>query len=417
MTLDRRAVSFILVTLVLDAMGIGLILPVMPDLLAEIGGVSVSGAAIWGGILATSFAVMQVIFGPIIGSLSDRFGRRPVLLVSVAVMCVDYLVMAVAGSIWLLFAARIVGGITAATQSTAAAYIADVAPPEKKAQYFGMVGAAFGIGFVLGPVMGGLLAEWGTRAPFYAAAGLAGLNFLWGMFILPETVTDRIRRPFSLARSNPLSALRKLSQVPGVGRMLFLVFLYEFAFIVYPVIWAYYTKARFDWSPGMVGMSLALFGIAIALVQGGLIRVILARLGNRGTIVFGFVFNMFAFVVLALVANPWVALAFTPISALGAVVTPTLQGMLSRAIPDDRQGELQGVIASARSMAQILSPLAMTQIFWLATSGDGAGLPGAPFLLSAALMVVCLAVFLGGRPAAQHRAAPVRPAQSDPPMS
>jgi len=399
---DNRAIAFILVTLVLDAMGIGLILPVMPDLLAQIEGVSISRAAIWGGVLTTTFAVMQVIFGPIIGSLSDRFGRRPVLLVSVAVMCVDYLVMSVAGTIWLLFATRIVGGITAATQSTATAYIADIAPPEKKAQYFGMVGAAFGIGFVLGPVIGGLLAEWGTRAPFVAAAGLAGLNFLWGLFVLPETVTHRMRRPFSLARANPVSAFRKLAQVPGVARLLVLAFFYEFAFIVYPAIWAYFTKERFDWQPGMVGASLAAFGIAIALVQGGLIRVILKRLGDRGTIIFGFVFNFGAFIFLAFVANPWVALAFTPISALGAVVTPTLQGLLSRAISNDRQGELQGVISSVRSMAQILSPLAMTQIFWLATSGGGAHLPGAPFLLSAALMVLCMAVFLGGhRPQGQ----------------
>ena len=395
MTATNRARSFILVTLVLDAMGIGLILPVMPDLLAEIEGVSISDAAIWGGILATTFAVMQFIFGPIIGSLSDRYGRRPVLLVSTAVMCVDYLVMAVAGSIWLLFLTRVVGGITAATQSTASAYIADITPPEKKAAAFGLVGAAFGVGFVLGPVIGGLLGELGTRAPFYAAAALAGLNFLWGWFVLPETVTDRIRRPFSLRRANPVGAFLKISELPGVTRLLILFFLYEFAFIVYPAIWAYYGKEQFGWSPGMVGASLASFGIAIALVQGLLIRLILARFGDRGTIIFGISFNGFAFVVLALITNGWVALAFTPLAALGAVVTPALQGRLSRIARDDQQGELQGVIASARSVAQILSPLAMTQIFWLYTSPPGLYLPGAPFLLSAALMVVCMAVFLG----------------------
>jgi DHA1 family tetracycline resistance protein-like MFS transporter len=398
---DRRAFAFILITLTLDAMGIGLILPVMPDLITEVNGGSLGNAAVWGGILATTFAVMQFIFGPIVGSLSDRYGRRPVLLVSLAVMCIDYLVMAVAGTIWLLFLTRMIGGITAATQSTATAYIADISPPEKKSANFGLVGAAFGVGFVLGPVIGGLLAEWGTRAPFYAAAALAGANVVFGYFVLPETVTDRIRRPFSLRRANPFGAYKKISELPDVTRLLVLFFLYEFAFIVYPAVWAYYTKESFGWSPSMVGLSLAAFGISVAAVQGGLIRLILGRLGERGTILFGITFNFCAFIVIALVTNGWAALALTPVMALGAVVTPALQGKMSRIARDDQQGELQGVIASARSVAQIFSPLAMTQIFFVFTAGSGIYLPGAPFLLSASLMILCMAVFLGlrtGRP-------------------
>lgn len=395
MPTNRRAFAFILITLTLDAMGIGLILPVMPDLIREVNGGSLGNAAVWGGILATTFAVMQFIFGPILGSLSDRYGRRPVLLVSLFVMCVDYLVMAVAGSIWLLFLTRVVGGITAATQSTASAYIADISAPEQKSANFGMVGAAFGLGFVLGPVIGGLLAEWGTRAPFYAAAALAGANMIFGFFVLPETVTDRIRRPFSLARANPIGAFRKLSELPGVARLIVLLFIYEFAFIVYPAIWAFFTKENFGWSPSMVGLSLAFFGISVAAVQGGLIRVVLRRFGDRGTIIYGIMFNFAAFVFLALVSNGWVALAFTPITALGAVVTPALQGMMSRIAGDDQQGELQGIVASARAMAAIFSPLVMTQIFFIFTSTPGAYLPGAPFALSALLMVLCMAVFLG----------------------
>lgn len=394
MTGDRRALGFILVTLALDAMGIGLILPVMPDLIAEVGGTGLAGAAVWGGILAAAFAVMQFVFGPIVGALSDRYGRRPVLLVSLVVMCLDYLLMAVAGSIWLLLAARIIGGITAATQSTATAFIADITPPERKAARFGLVGAAFGAGFVLGPVIGGLLGEMGTRAPFVAAAALAGANALLGFLVLPETVTDRTRRPFRLARANPLSAFRGMAGLPGVGRFLALFFLYEFAFIVYPAVWAYFGKAAFGWSPGMVGLSLALFGISVAVVQAGLIRLILARLGEAGTILWGLGFNLLAFVVIAMVRDGQLALWLVPLTALGAVVTPALQAQMSKAAPDDRQGELQGVISSARSVAQILAPLAMTQIFWAFTSGDGPGFPGAPFLVSAALMVLCLAVFL-----------------------
>jgi DHA1 family tetracycline resistance protein-like MFS transporter len=394
MTHSRRAFAFILITLTLDAMGIGLILPVMPDLIAEVGGTTIAGAAVWGGVLATTFAVMQFLFGPIVGSLSDRFGRRPVLIVSLVVMSIDYVVMAVAGSIWLLFAARIVGGITAATQSTATAYIADISPPERKAANFGMVGAAFGVGFVLGPVIGGLLGELGTRAPFYAAAVLAGANALFGLLVLPETVTDRTRRAFSLTRANPLAALRGIGALPGVGRFLLLFFLYEFAFIVYPAVWAYFGKEAFGWSPGMVGVSLALFGVAVAVVQAGLIRLVLARFGEGGTILYGIVFNLLAFVVIAFVRDGTLALWLVPLTALGAVVTPALQAQMSKAAPDDRQGELQGVISSVRSVAQIFAPLAMTQIFWVFTAGDGAGFPGAPFLLSAGLMVVCLAVFL-----------------------
>jgi MFS transporter, DHA1 family, tetracycline resistance protein len=397
MNQNRRAFAFILITLTLDAMGIGLILPVMPDLITEVQGGTLGSAAVWGGILATTFAVMQFIFGPIVGSLSDRYGRRPVLLISLAVMCIDYLIMAVAGTIWLLFLTRVIGGITAATQSTATAYIADISPPEKKAANFGLVGAAFGIGFVLGPVIGGLLAEFGTRAPFYAAAALAGANVVFGYLVLAETVTDRIRRPFSLRRANPLGAFRKIGQLPGVNRLLLLFFLYEFAFIVYPAIWAYFSKEAFGWSPSMVGLSLAAFGISVAAVQGGLIRVILKNLGERGTIIFGITFNFCAFMFLAFVLNGWLALAFMPISALGAVVTPALQATLSKIARDDQQGELQGVIASARSVAQIFSPLVMTQIFFLFTTGGPPVLPGAPFLLSAALMVLCMAVFLGAR--------------------
>ena len=396
MSTERRALAFILVTLALDAMGIGLILPVMPDLIAEVGGTDIAGAAVWGGFLATTFAVMQFIFGPIVGSLSDRFGRRPVLLCSLIVMCVDYLVMAVAGTIWLLLLTRVIGGITAATQSTATAYVADITPPEKKAARFGLVGAAFGVGFVLGPVIGGLLGELGTRAPFYAAAARAGANALFGWLVLPETVTERTRRPFRLARANPLAAFRGITALPGVGRFLSLFFLYEFAFIVYPAVWAYFTKEAFGWSPGMVGASLALFGIAVAVVQAGLIRIVLARLGETGTILYGLCFNLLAFLVLAFVRDGQTALWLTPLTALGAVVTPALQAQMSKAAPDDRQGELQGVVSSARSVAQIFAPLAMTQIFYAFTAGEGPGFPGAPFLLSAGLMVLCLAVFLTG---------------------
>ncbi len=392
---NRLPFVFILVTLTLDAMGIGLILPVMPDLIREVNGGALGQAAVWGSILMTSFALMQFLCGPTVGSLSDRYGRRPVLLVSLAVMAADYVVMALAGSIWLLLIARIIGGIAAATQSTALAFIADVSKPEEKSKNFGLVGAAFGIGFVVGPVIGGLLGEFGTRAPFWAAAVLATCNFLLGWFVMPETVTDRIRRKFEWRRANPFGALKALNKLPGVTRYIFLFFLYELAFIVYPATWAYFTQERFGWGPGMVGVSLALFGISMAIVQGGLIRIILPRYGERATVLYGFCFNAVAFVFLAFVTSPTLALILTPMTALGAVVTPALQGIMSQKAGDNQQGELQGVISSARSVAYMIGPLIMAQIFAAFTLWPALPyMPGAPFVLSMLIMSVCLAVFL-----------------------
>jgi MFS transporter, DHA1 family, tetracycline resistance protein len=389
----RLPLVFILLTVMIDAMGIGLIIPVMPNLIREVGGGTLSDAAIWGGILTTTFAVMQFLFGPTLGNLSDRVGRRPVLLVSLGFLALDYLIMAVAGSIWLLLAGRILGGITAATTPVASAYIADISRPDEKAARFGLVGAAFGLGFVIGPLMGGLLAEFGTRAPFYAAAVLAALNMVFGLVVLPETLKPENRRPFQWRRANPLGAFAAVTRLPEVRRPLLIFFVYSVAFWVYPSVWAFYTQARFGWDPAMVGVSLAGFGIAMALVQGGLIRVILRMFGDRGTVLYGLVFNVFIFAALASVTNGTIALIIIPISALGAVVTPALQGIMSRAVADNAQGELQGVIASVNAVSMIFSPLLMTQVFAAFTAPGGPiWFPGAPFLLSMGLMLVCLVI-------------------------
>ena len=309
---DRLPLVFIFTTLMIDSMGIGLIIPVMPDLIREVNGGTLAQAALWGGVLTTSFAVMQFLFGPLLGGLSDRFGRRPVLFVSLGIMTLDYLVMAVAGSIWLLLAGRIVGGITAATQSVGYAFVADISKPEEKAARFGLIGAAFGAGFVLGPILGGFLAEWGTRAPFYAAALLSGLNLILGILVLPETVTDRIRRPFRWARANPLGAFAALRTYPDISRLVLVFFLYQVAFNVYPAIWAYFTEARFGWDNRLIGVSLTSFGVAMALVQGVLIPRMLSAFGETGTVRFGFAFNALAFLVVAINTNGTIALILTP---------------------------------------------------------------------------------------------------------
>lgn len=394
----RLPTTFILMTVMIDAMGVGLILPVMPALLLEVEGGSLARAAVWGGVLSTSFAVMQFLFGPVIGNLSDRFGRRPVLLTSLLVMAADYVVMALAGSIWLLLAGRMVGGITGATISTASAFMADISPPEKRGAGFGMVNAAFGLGFVLGPVVGGILGDLGTRAPFYAAAGLAFANFLFGLAILPETVTPNKRRPFIWRRANPFGAVRQIRALPGMGRLLTVLLLYQLATQVYPAIWAYFTQARFGWDSRMIGISLALFGISMAVVQGGLIRLALSRLGPLRTVVLGFGFAILAFPVLAFITNGTLALALTPIAATAAMAVPALNGIMAQHAPNDAQGELQGIITSVNALAMILSPLLMTGVFAAATMPGGAiYLPGAPFLAALLLTLAALALFLSSR--------------------
>ena len=394
----RLPVLFIMFTVMIDAMGIGLIMPVMPDLMVEVGGGTLGAAALWGGLLSTSFAAMQFLFGPIVGGLSDRFGRRPILLVSLVAMAADYLLMAVAGTIWLLLIGRIIGGITAATHSTANAYIADISKPEDKSANFGLIGAAFGLGFVLGPLIGGLLAEYGTRAPFYAAAVLSGLNALFGWVVLKETVTDAIRRPFSLKRANPFGAFKALSKLPMIGTLLGVYFVYSIAHTVYPAIWSYFGKERFDWDPATIGLSLGLFGIMMAVVQGFLIRPAIKYLGERGTIIYGLFFDIIAFSFLSLVTSGTVALFFIPVAALAGIVSPALQGLMSQAVGDDQQGELQGALTSLSALAMIISPMLMTSIFAAFTAETAPFyMPGAPFLLALILTLIAIALFMRHR--------------------
>lgn len=391
----RLPILFIMATLVIDAMGIGLIMPVMPDLIRELRGTNLASAAMWGGVLATSFAVMQFLFSPTIGSLSDRFGRRRVLLVSLFFMALDYLVMAVAGSIWILLAGRIVGGVTAATQSTATAYMADISTAKDKAKNFGLVSAAFGIGFVIGPLIGGVLSTFGPRAPFYAAAVLAVANFVFGYFVMPETVTDAIRRPFEWRRANPFGAFKNIAHLPKLKALMLVHFLYSVAFFVYPAVWAYFTRERFGWDGLMVGYSLAAFGISIAVVQGGLIRVIIPRIGEANTVLLGLALNMASFLAMALIQSGTVIFFATPLTALGAITGPALLAIMSRAADDNQQGELQGVLASVGSIGMILSPILMTQTFsYFISPNAPIYMPGAPFLLSMGLIAICIWVYL-----------------------
>lgn len=402
----RVALIFVLLTICIDAIGVGLIMPVMPDLLLELGGNGLSQAATWGGFLVTVFAVNQFLFGPAMGSLSDRFGRKPVLLVSLGIMVVDYLVMGLASSMWMLVVARIVGGIVAANQTAAAAMIADISPNTRKAQNFGLIGAAFGAGFFLGPLLGGLLSEFGSRAPFFAAAAAITGLLIIGILALPETLSKRKRRKFNWRRAQPFGALKAVGRLPGLAPLMVVTFLYEVAFIVYPTIWAYYTIEKFAWTPKTVGISLACFGIMMIVVQGGLIRIIVPLLGERRTLNFGLTMNCLAFVAYAFAPHGWVIFVIIPLTTLGALTAPALQGLMSQSVADDAQGELQGVITALRGIAVIFSPLMMASVFAFFTRPDAQiYFPGAPFILALAILVIAACIVVVGKGGALKRPA------------
>ncbi|MCV2863567.1 TCR/Tet family MFS transporter [Defluviimonas sp. WL0075] len=384
---NRLALIFILATVAIDSIGIGIIFPVMPDLMRQVTGASLADAALWGGVLATAFAAMQFLCGPVVGNLSDRFGRRPVMLVALATMALDYLVMALAQSVWLLLAARIVAGASAATYATAGAYVADISGPQDRARSFGLIGAAFGVGFVLGPLIGGAASLLDVRAPFVAAAAIAGANLLFGWLILPESLPQHRRRRITLARANPFAAFRAIGHLPGLRRYLVVMFLYTMCFTAYPAVWSYFGTAQFGWDGWWNGLSLAIFGVFMALVQGLGVAPATRRWGEERTAVYGAAMHVLTFGFYGLVTSGFWALAFTPIAALGDVAGPALQGRMTNLTPDDQQGELQGVIASVSAVAATTSPLIMTWIFAHYTRvGAAPHWPGAPFMLSAAIM-------------------------------
>ena len=394
---SNLTLTFIVLTVTLDAIGIGLIFPVMPDLMMQVTGGNLSSAAIWGGTIVTSFAVMQFLCGPVVGNLSDRYGRRPVLLVSLAVMVVDYLVMALTQSVWVLLIARMISGVASATHATANAYIADISSPDDRARRYGLISAGFGFGFVAGPMIGGLVAGIDARAPFWIAAALGLGNFLFGLLVMPESLSPQNRRPFSLARANPLSSFAAIRKLPGLRRLLLVSFIYALTFNVWPAIWAYYGRETFGWNATWIGVSLAVFGGGMIVVQGMLVGPILRRLGERNTAIGGMVAETATYVFYGLVTSSFWALALTPFTSIGGVCGPALQGMLSRATPENQQGELQGINTSLGALAMILAPLVMTNIFAYFTGPTApVYFPGAPFLLSAALMVAAVVIFVAG---------------------
>lgn len=397
----RGALVFIFITVTLNSMGIGLIMPVMPDLLQSLTGdlsdAGIGAAAAWGGWLTLSYAMMQFLLSPTLGNLSDAYGRRPVLLLSLFIMGVDYLIMAIAPTLLWLFIARIMAGAASATFATANAYIADISQPEKRAQNFGVTGAAFGVGFVLGPAIGGIVGEFGPRMPFYAAAVLTFANFVFGYFVMPESLRPAKRRPFQMARANSIGVAMQMLKYPSVAWMLAAMFIYNIAHYVYPVVWAYFAKVQLGWTPFDIGLSLACVGVGFALVQGFLIRYILAWIGAARTALLGLGLDVCALVGIAFATEGWMIYALVPVTALSAVVAPAIQGLMSNKVPDNAQGELQGAVSALSSLSFMITPVLMSQLFFYFTAeGSAVYFPGAPFIAAAMFSAFAMIPFWRG---------------------
>lgn len=390
---ERRALAIVLATLFIDVIGFGIIMPVMPDLITTLAHVPLGEAARVGGLLMGSFAVMQFLFGPVMGGLGDRFGRRPVLLACLVAFGLDYIVMGLAPTIGWLFASRAIAGVAGASFVPASAYIADITPPERRAQNFGLVGAAFGLGFVVGPALGGVLGGIGVRVPFFVAGGLALLNALAGWFLLPESLPPGRRRPFTLARANPLGTLASLARHRAARPLFAAWFLWMLAHQAYPSTWAFFTRLRFGWGETAVGLSLAYSGLLMALGQAFVSRRLIPAIGERRAILIGLALGVAGFAGNALATHGWMVYAILAVAALQGLVFPSMNSTLSRIVAADEQGELQGGVASLQSTAAILGPPLLTGAFERFTREDARPfLPGAPYFAAAALALGAMAV-------------------------
>jgi len=399
---DRQpALWFAVFVVFIDALGMSIIIPIMPDLLVELTGQSVAETAMIGGLMTAVYAINQFLFGPIIGALSDRFGRRPLILISLGALVIDYLLMAMAWNIWLLFLGRFLAGLAGASYTVATAYIADVSEKSKRSQNFGLVGAAFGLGFVIGPVIGGLVSTFGVRAPLLLAAAICFIGVLFGLFMLPESLKAENRRPFSLKASNPFSALFRAFKLPGLQSFLLVVTLMNLADFTYPAIWAFWGKEAFGWSSQMIGFSLAYYGIGTAIVQGVLIRWIIPAIGEPRTIWLGLICGGLALLLVSFASETWMVLTLIPLACISHIAAAALTGMMTRLVSDSEQGELQGVLGAISAVTSIVSALLMTFIFFRLADGDGVYFPGGPYFVAGLLIIIS---FIPLRWALSHKA-------------
>ena len=391
MAAKSGSVTFILVTIFIDAIGFGLIMPVLPQLLMRVGKIELSDAIGIGAWMGLAMAVASFVAAPVLGNLSDRFGRRRILLVSLGGLAVDYLLLAIANTLPLIFIGRVISGVFGGSYSTAMAAISDITPPDDRAKTFGFVSAAFGVGFVLGPAIGGLLGEYGDRAPFVVAAAMAGLNLLYGLIVFPETLKPENRRPFRLARANPLGALAVMRGLPGMAGVAVVLILWQIASLVYPLIWSFYAIAQFGWSTRLIGISLAAVGITIAISQTFITGPAVKKFGERDAATIGLIVAIAGFVVYALIDATWMAFAAMAFIALQGLVQPSLMAMLSRRATPETQGEVQGISAMAMGLGSIAGPLVLTTpMAWFTGPNAPFYFPGAPFVVAAGFGVAAL---------------------------
>ena len=385
-------IALIFSVVLLDIIGIGIIFPIIPDLLSEVGIDNNASAALWGGLLSSSYALMQFVFSPTIGTLSDIFGRRPVLLTAALFLALDYLVMGFAETIWILFVGRIIGGLAGGTISTGTAYLADISNAKEKKKNFAIIGAAFGLGFILGPVIGGLMGEISVRAPFFLSALLSFLNFFLCLFLLPETLKLGKKNKFTIKKLNPFLNISKIFKIRLLKGLFFCFFLIAFANTVYPAIWSFWGREVFGWSSGMIGFTLACYGFLLFIVQAFIIRLkFFDRLSTRNLMSFSLSCGIISLFSFGLVRLEFLVFAIIPVAALSEMVSPTLKAFLSNEISERDQGLLQGILNSIIGLTSVIGPISMTYIFSKGASQDSLiYIPGAPFLFAGGLFFASL---------------------------
>lgn len=379
---------FIFITVTLDMIGIGLVIPSLPDIMRRFMTSEVAVSEYFGYFISL-YALMQFLASPLLGSLSDRWGRRPVLLVSLFVAGLDYILMAYAPTLWILFAGRILAGMTGANITVAMAYVADVSDDKNRSANFGMIGAAFGLGFIIGPAIGGIIGHYGAHYPFLVAAGMNLLNFFFGLFILPESLPQESRRKLVLQNANPFASLVKLFKAPQMIALFLVYFLFQLGGQTHPSIWTLYTETRYQWTTLQVGISLAVVGVLSAIAQGGLTRVVVPRLGEHRTVTVGAFGYAVTFLAFGLATQGWMMIPILIVSSVFWVAAPALQSLISNQTPSHEQGELQGTLVSLSSLATILCPLVATKLFAIFTADQqGLYVPGAPYFFAAFICLV-----------------------------